>query len=106
MRYFKNDAGEVFAFDESDVEEWAGEKFTELTAKEIEAHLNPPAAILSKEDVETLRLQAYADPMTGSDRYFSEAMRMQIMGEEGYEEVRAQAVSRFEAIQRQYAWPL
>ena len=106
MQFFKNQIGEVFAFDDADVDEWVDDELTKLTALEVEAHLNPPAAILSKEDVEKLRLQAYADPMTGSDRYFSEAMRMQIMGEEGYEEVRAQAVSRFEAIQRQYAWPL
>lgn len=56
-------------------------------------------------EVEADRLLEYADPLTGSDRLFSESMRMQIMGEPGFEEVRTRAIARFEEIQAQYPWP-
>lgn len=56
-------------------------------------------------EVEADRLLEYADPLTGSDRLFSESMRMQIMGEAGHEEVRARAIARFEEIQAKYPWP-
>ncbi len=58
----------------------------------------------TKEEIESLRLSSYADPLTGSDRLFSESTRMQIIGENGYEEVRARAIARFEEIQAQYPW--
>jgi len=60
---------------------------------------------LNREEIESARLRAYADPLAGSDRLFSEAMRMQIMGEAGYQDVRSKAISRFEEIQAQYPWP-
>ncbi|WLH08655.1 hypothetical protein [Pseudomonas lurida] len=65
---------------------------------------DPELILPTREQMEALRLRAYADPLTGSDRYFSEAQRMQVMGEEGWEEVRAAGVVRFEAIQRLYPW--
>lgn len=106
MKYFKTADGNVFAFDESDAGGWAEEGMVEMTAKEIKQHLNPPEPVLSKDEIEACRLRAYAQPLTGSDRLFSEAMRMQIMSEEGYEHVRAHAIARFEAIQSQYPWPV
>lgn len=60
---------------------------------------------LNYEDIDRLRIIAYADPLTGSDRLFSESTRMQIMGENGHEEVRARAIDRFEEIQAKYPWP-
>lgn len=60
---------------------------------------------LTHEDVDRLRIIAYANPLTGSDRLFSESTRMQIMNESGFEEVRARAIARFEEIQAQYPWP-
>lgn len=65
----------------------------------------PPASPLSASDIERYRLRSYADPLTGSDRLFSESLRMQIMGESGHEEVRARAIARFGEIQTQYPWP-
>ena len=59
----------------------------------------------TRDEIESLRLSSYADPITGSDRLFSESTRMQIMGESGFEDVRARAISRFEEIQAQYPWP-
>ena len=60
---------------------------------------------ITKNEIEAMRFRAYAEPLTGSDRLFSESTRMQIMGENGHEEVRARAIARFEEIQAQYPWP-
>lgn len=58
----------------------------------------------TREQIEALRLRSYADPLSGSDRYFAEAQRMQVMNEPGWEAVRAAGVARFEEIQAQYPW--
>lgn len=60
---------------------------------------------LARDDIEKLRLHAYADPITGSDRHFNEAIRMQLMGEVGWEVVRQRGILRFEEIQQKYPWP-
>lgn len=65
----------------------------------------PPPAPLTTRQVEALRLRAYADPLSGSDRYFAEAARMQAVGEDGWDAVRAQGVTRFTEIQAEYPWP-
>lgn len=77
---------------------------SEIGVKPPEGHLTekPP---LSRGEIETLRVTAYADPLTGSDRMFSEAARMQLMEEEGFAAVRSKAVSRFAEIQALYPWP-
>jgi hypothetical protein len=68
-------------------------------------HFPPdPVVPLTREQIEARRLRAYAEPLTGSDRYFAEAQRMQIMGEEGWEAVCASGVARYEAIQTLYPW--
>lgn len=64
-----------------------------------------PPSIPTREEVETMRLRAYADPVTGSDRYFSEAARMQVMGDAGWEQVRDQGIRRYAEIQNELAWP-
>lgn len=51
------------------------------------------------------RKKAYADPLTGSDRLFSEALRMELMGEDGFEDKREQAIARYNEIQNQLPWP-
>ncbi|WP_143481183.1 hypothetical protein [Pseudomonas extremaustralis] len=61
-------------------------------------------ATLTREQVEILRLRAYADPLSGSDRYFAEAQRMQVMNEPDWEAARAAGVARFEEIQTQFPW--
>lgn len=56
-------------------------------------------------EVERYRQIAYADPVTGSDRLFSESYRMVLMGEEGADEIRLRAIARFEEIQSELPWP-
>lgn len=106
MIYYKSKTGEVFAYEsKEDCALFGSESLIAMTDSEAIAHLNatsPPPP--SRERIEAIRLRAYADPLTGSDRLFSEYMRMQIMGEEGHEDVRARAIARFEEIQAQYPW--
>ncbi|MHC8299011.1 hypothetical protein [Pseudomonas sp. ZS1P83] len=64
----------------------------------------PAPPPLTTEENERVRLSAYANPLTGSDRYFSEALRMQVMGEVGWENVRAAGVDRYKAIQAEFPW--
>lgn len=68
-----------------------------------EGSFSPPE--LLQGDVRVARLLAYANPVTGSDRLFSEAARMQLMGESGWAEVRSQAKERFLEIQSSNPWP-
>ena len=64
-----------------------------------------PEVELPREDIERLRLAAYAEPVGGSDRFFAEANRMQVMGEPGWEAVRDAGIKRFNEIQALYQWP-
>lgn len=59
----------------------------------------------TREDIERLRLAAYAEPVLGSDRFFSEAHRMQVMNEPGWEKVRDAGIARFNEIQALFPWP-
>lgn len=61
----------------------------------------------TRNEVENERLRAYADPVIGSDRFFSEAVRLQVMGA-GEDEVaaaRSAGVARYEEIQAENPWP-
>lgn len=61
---------------------------------------------LTREQVEHARLQAYANPLTGSDRYFAEALRRDAIGDTaGAASARLAGVKRYEQIKAQYAWP-
>lgn len=79
----------------------------DCTADEHYSESQPvlPDPIPTREQVEAMRLTAYANAVTGSDRYFAEAARMQAMSESGWEEVRAAGVARYQAIQAEYPWP-
>lgn len=58
------------------------------------------------ERVKEWRLKAYANPQTGSDRHFAEAVRLDAMGDtEGAEVARAAGLARYEEIRSQYPWP-
>lgn len=67
----------------------------------------PPEAIkLTRDQVEASRLRAYADPITGSDRYFAEAQRESLLGNaEAADAAKALGMARFAAIQAEYPWP-
>lgn len=108
MIYFKNSKNEVFAYgSEQERQEWGAPELVEMTPEEVEAHLNPPAKPLTREQIEVLRLRAYADPLTGSDRYFAAAARLQAVGaaQEEIDAANAAGAKRYAEIQGEYPWP-
>ena len=109
MKYFKDkNTGEVYAYEtEAERKEWGSPELVEMTAEEVDAHLNPPAKPLTREQIEALRLQAYADPITGSDRYFVETSRLQAMGaaQEEIDAANAAGAKRYAEIQGEHPWP-
>lgn len=105
MNYYKDKSGAVWAYDDEQVAMGLADDKTSMTPDEVYAHENPAPIPLTVEQVEALRLTAYADPVTGSDRYFAEAARMNAMGEAGADAVTAAGVARYEAIQSEYPWP-
>lgn len=60
---------------------------------------------MTESEIESSRVAEYANPITGSDRLFSEASRMQVMGEDGAENAKEKAIARYKEIQAQYPWP-
>ncbi|HHK4358933.1 TPA: phage tail protein [Pseudomonas aeruginosa] len=66
----------------------------------------PPPAPLTREQIEALRLRAYAEPLTGSDRYFAEAQRETLLGNAGAADAaKALGMARFAEIQAEFPWP-
>lgn len=58
------------------------------------------------EDTDRRRLSAYANPHTGSDRFFAEANRLQAQGFiEQAELARAAGCNRYAEIKAMYPWP-
>lgn len=75
---------------------------------------SPPSASslispTNKEDTEIKRLSAYANPVTGSDRYFAEAMSLQAEGfaasSTEVKETKAKGVARKSEIKSLYPYP-
>lgn len=62
---------------------------------------------LTHEQVQHLRLLAYSDPITGSDKFFAEATRVRAMGgtEDDIRLILKAGADRFSEIQEQYPWP-
>jgi hypothetical protein len=66
----------------------------------------PPPAALTRDQIEGQRLRAYADPLTGSDRYFAEAQRETLLGNaEAADAAKARGMARFAEIQAEFPWP-
>lgn len=107
MKYFVNESGEVFAYDDNQVAVGLADDKVAMTDAEVWAHENPPPALLTQEQVEAQRLLAYANPATGSDRYFAEATRLSLMGGtvDEIEAAKAQGVARYNEIQLENPWP-
>lgn len=60
----------------------------------------------SREQVEADRLRAYSNPLTGSDRFFAEATRLEGMGDPiKAESARMQGIVRYQEIKDQNPWP-
>ena len=72
------------------------------TAEQIEVERKESAI----QAVETQRLAAYANPQTGSDRHFAEAVRLDAIGDTaGAEAARTAGLARYDEIRSQFPWP-
>lgn len=61
---------------------------------------------VTREQVEQMRLAACADPVNGSDRFFTEALRREAAGDvAGAESAKISGQQRYEQIKAQYPWP-
>lgn len=64
-----------------------------------------PQPVPTRTQIEAARLQAYADPLTGSDRYFAEAQRESLLGNtDAANAARALGMARFAEIQAEHPW--
>ena len=65
-----------------------------------------PHAEWAREDVDRRRLIAYADPNTGSDRFFAEANRLEAQGMAAEAAAaRTAGITRYEEIKSKHPWP-
>lgn len=74
--------------------------------EDIEITPQQPHEEWARETIEKRRALAYADPETGSDRYFLEATRMKEMGLEGWEDIRDMGIARYLEIQTENPYPI
>lgn len=109
MKYYRDQkTGEVFAYEaDGSQDEYIKPNLSPMTDAEVQAHLNPPPLAPTREQIEAQRLRAYADQLTGSDRYFAEAARLQAMGaaQEEIDAANAAGANRYAEIQNAYPWP-
>lgn len=105
MELFKDVNDVVFAYDNEQLEMGLADDKVKLTQAEVAAHMAPYKH--TYDEVMNLRRTAYANPLTGSDRWFAEANRLTIMGSttEEIDEAKAQGVARYEEIQLENPWP-
>ena len=109
MKYYRDpNTSEVFAYEANGSQDgYINPVLIRMTAAEVQSHLNPSSPAPTREQIEARRLHAYADPLTGSDRYFAEAVRLQAMGADQAEidAVNAAGAARYAEIQGTYPWP-
>lgn len=109
MIYFKNEFNEVLAYSSyEEMRKFNKASLTKITEGEALELITPPPKTIEevRAEVEVSRKREYANPLTGSDPLFSEAYRMQLMGEVGWELVRDKAIARYQEIQAEYPWPM
>lgn len=108
MKYYRHAVtGDVYAFEvDGSQDGLIGDDLRAMSGDEVERHLNPTLRLRTRAEVEALRLRAYAEPITGSDRYFAEAERESLLGNpEKAETAKRLGLERFAEIQAQYPWP-
>lgn len=103
--FYKDKEGIVFEYDSEEARNKYGKPdLVQMTAAEIEAHLAPPS--LTDADIERARLIAYADPITGSDRFKLEADAERLSGnEEAAKAAEQKWLARRAEIAAQLPWP-
>ena len=76
-----------------------------MTETNDEAPIQPHAS-WAYDDTERRRLKAYANPETGSDRYFAEANRLEAQGFAAEAAAaRTAGMTRYDEIKAMHPWP-
>lgn len=102
--YRHKKTGEVYCYDSEIQRDLFGPKDLVLMGgAEIDTHLNPPKVDLTREQIDRLRLLAYSNPITGSDRYYVESISAK--DPEVSKKSAEMADARRHEIQAQYPWP-
>lgn len=107
MKFYRNaETSVVFSYEgDGSQDAFIDPALVLMSDAERDAHITQSQTVaMTKEDVEHARLSAYSDPITGSDRLFAEASRMQLMGEDGFEAVRESGIARYEKIKELFPW--
>lgn len=104
--YRDRKGGAVFEYDDQQVDDGlVREGLVAMRDHEVSAHLAPQP--VTKEQVERMRLIAYADPVTGSDRFKAEADAERLAGnEEAALEAERNLLARREQIKAENPWPV
>lgn len=109
MKYFRDPVSwEVFAYEsDGSQDDIIPEYLVALSDEEVCAHTNPPAEALTREQINSLRRTAYADPLTGSDPLYIEYQREIAVGssETAIKLARQVWLDRADEIAAQYPWP-
>lgn len=107
MKYFREEAsGKIYAYeDDGSQDSLISGDMVPLSNEEVIAHTSPSA--ITRDQIEALRLLAYADPINGSDRYFSEASRLTAIGasQQEIDAAKKAGIDRCREIKEQYPWP-
>ena len=109
MNYYIDPNGTVYAYDDEQVAVGYPQlPMTPMTPEEVEAHIHPAPIPLTVEQVEVNRLNAYSNPVTGSDRWFSEGVRLTIMSapQAEIDFVTNKGTLRHAEIQAENPWPV
>lgn len=108
MKYYRHrKTGEVYAYENDEQRKQFGPaELVPMSADEVEAHISQSPAPLTRDQIEAMRLGAYADPITGSDRFLTEAAAERLNGnEEKAKEAEAKCLSRRAEIAAEHPWP-
>lgn len=102
--FYKDVDGEVFEYDDEDSFHRVGKLGqTRMSDQEVLAHLTSPPP--TDEDIDRLRRVAYADPLTGSDRFLTEAAAERLDGNEAAAKVAEQkCITRRAQIAKELPW--
>lgn len=106
--FYKNTkTGTVACYDSEEQRKQHGlPDLVKMSAAEVKAHINPPAETMTREQVESTRLAAYANPYTGSDRFQIEAAAERMKGNEVAAKVPEQKwIARRAEIASENPWP-
>lgn len=103
--FYRDNDGVVYEYDDEAARKKYGKPdLVRMTDAEVKDHLAPPS--LTDVDIDRARLIAYADPITGSDRFKLEADAERLSGnEEAAKAAEQKWLARRAEIAAELPWP-